>query len=57
MAKLPPLPLLSEINPNTKKMVATTLAEIPDDVMHTVCNPTLPDAGVVWDGVDRVGNG
>ena len=25
--------------------------ETPDDVMHSVCNPELPDAGKVWDGV------
>jgi hypothetical protein len=25
--------------------------EAPDDVMHSVCDPTLPDAGEVWDGV------
>ena len=25
--------------------------ETPDDVMHTVCDPVLPDAGEVWDGV------
>ena len=25
--------------------------ETPDDVMHSVCHPTLPDAGKVWDGV------
>ena len=25
--------------------------ETPDDVMHTACNPQLPDAGEVWDGV------
>jgi len=25
--------------------------ETPGDVMHSVCNPTLPDAGKVWDGV------
>jgi hypothetical protein len=25
--------------------------EPPDDVLHTVCNPQLPDAGEVWDGV------
>jgi len=25
--------------------------ETPDDVMHSVCNPTLPDAGKVWGGV------
>jgi hypothetical protein len=25
--------------------------ETPDDVMHRVCDPSLPDAGEVWDGV------
>jgi len=25
--------------------------ETPDDVMHSVCNPELPDAGNIWDGV------
>jgi len=25
--------------------------ETPDDVMHSVCDPELPDAGDVWDGV------
>ena len=25
--------------------------ETPDDVMHSVCDPELPDAGEVWDGV------
>ncbi len=25
--------------------------ETPDDVMHSVCHPTMPDAGKVWDGV------
>lgn len=25
--------------------------EASDDVMHTACNPELPDAGEVWDGV------
>jgi len=25
--------------------------ETPDDVMHSVCHPTMPDAGNVWDGV------
>ena len=25
--------------------------EAPDDVMHSACNPKLPDAGEVWDGV------
>ena len=25
--------------------------ETPDDVMHSVCDPQLPDAGEVWDGV------
>ena len=23
----------------------------PDDVIHGVCDPELPDAGEVWDGV------
>jgi hypothetical protein len=23
----------------------------PDDAMHSVCDPELPDAGEVWDGV------
>ena len=28
----------------------------PDDTMHSVCNPQLPDPGDVWDGViDRSG--
>jgi len=27
--------------------------ETPDDVMHSVCNPTLPDAGEVWGGLLR----
>jgi hypothetical protein len=25
--------------------------ETPDDVMHSVCDPELPDAGEVWGGV------
>jgi hypothetical protein len=25
--------------------------ETPNDVMHSVCNPTLPEAGKVWGGV------
>ncbi len=25
--------------------------ETPDDVMHSVCDPKLPDAREVWDGV------
>ena len=25
--------------------------ETSDDVMHSVCDPELPDAGDVWDGV------
>jgi len=25
--------------------------ETPDGVLHSVCNPTLPDAGEVWGGV------
>ena len=25
--------------------------ETPDDVMHTACNPELPDAGEAWDSV------
>ena len=25
--------------------------ETPDDVMHSVCDPRLPDAGEIWDGV------
>jgi hypothetical protein len=25
--------------------------EATDDVMHSVCDPELPDAGEVWDGV------
>jgi len=25
--------------------------EAPDDVMHSVCHPALPEAGRVWDGV------
>ena len=25
--------------------------ETPDDAMHSVCDPQLPDAGEVWDGV------
>jgi hypothetical protein len=25
--------------------------ETPDDAMHTACNPVLPNAGEVWDGV------
>ena len=25
--------------------------ETPDDALHTACNPQLPDAGDVWDGV------
>jgi hypothetical protein len=25
--------------------------EVPDDAMHAVCDPDLPDAGDVWDGV------
>ena len=26
-------------------------SETPDDAMHSVCDPQLPDAGKVWDGV------
>jgi hypothetical protein len=30
--------------------------ETPDDVMHRVCDPELPEAGEVWAGVvDRSG--
>jgi hypothetical protein len=25
--------------------------ETPDGVMHSICHPTMPDAGNVWDGV------
>ena len=25
--------------------------ETPDDALHSVCDPELPDAGEVWDGV------
>jgi hypothetical protein len=25
--------------------------EVPDDVIHSVCDPELPEAGEVWDGV------
>ena len=25
--------------------------ETPDDVMHSVCNPALPDPENVWNGV------
>jgi hypothetical protein len=25
--------------------------EVPDDAMHSVCDPQLPDAGEVWGGV------
>ena len=25
--------------------------EAPDDVLHSVCDPQLPDPGEVWDGV------
>jgi hypothetical protein len=25
--------------------------EVQDDVMHSVCDPELPDAADVWDGV------
>jgi hypothetical protein len=25
--------------------------EVPDDAIHSVCDPELPDAGEVWDGV------
>ena len=25
--------------------------ETPDDVMHGVCDPELPDTGEVWEGV------
>ena len=25
--------------------------ETPDDVLRSVCNPSLPDAGKIWDGV------
>ena len=25
--------------------------ETPDDVMHSACHPTMPEAGNVWDGV------
>jgi hypothetical protein len=28
--------------------------ETPDDVMHSVCDPELPDAGEVWDEVFEV---
>ena len=27
------------------------VGEVPDDTMHSVCQPDLPDAGEVWDGV------
>ena len=30
--------------------------ETPDDVMHSVCDPQLPEPGQVWGGVvDQVG--
>jgi hypothetical protein len=25
--------------------------EVPDDVMHSVCDPEIPDVGRVWGGV------
>ncbi|MEH6570971.1 MAG: hypothetical protein V7709_17955 [Halioglobus sp.] len=25
--------------------------QAPDDAIHTACNPELPDAGEVWEGV------
>jgi len=25
--------------------------ETPDDAMHSVCHPTMREAGQVWDGV------
>jgi hypothetical protein len=25
--------------------------ETPDDVMHSVCHPSMPEVGNVWDGV------
>ena len=25
--------------------------EVPDDAVHSVCDPELPDAGQVWDGM------
>jgi len=25
--------------------------QVPDDVVHSVCDPELPNAGEVWDGV------
>jgi hypothetical protein len=25
--------------------------QVPDDVMHSICNPKLPEAGEVWGGV------
>ena len=28
-----------------------TADEKPDDVLHSTCNPKLPDAGEVWGGV------
>jgi hypothetical protein len=29
--------------------------EVPDDVMHSVCDPALPEAGDVWgDVVEKV---
>jgi hypothetical protein len=27
------------------------VGEVPDDVMHIVCDPRFPDAGEIWDGV------
>jgi hypothetical protein len=27
------------------------LDEIPDDAIHTACNPELPGTGEAWDGV------
>jgi hypothetical protein len=32
--------------------------EAPDDVMHSVCHTTMPEAGKVWDGiVEKSGSG
>lgn len=31
--------------------------DVPDDAMHTVCNPKLPDPGQVWDGVVKRSGG
>lgn len=29
--------------------------EVPDDVLHSVCDPSLPDPGILWDGTIKKG--